>query len=194
MREMAIRQPRVRVETSGPVPRRDFDGLFGHVLRPEGAFASGLRAVGYDPDAPLEHYPLEVWRKALEVARLHVHPQLSRAEAYRRLGRQFVQGFAQTVVGRVFAAAASLIGAEHCLARLPTYLRAGRSDMHLELRALGPRSWRALVQDPAPLPAFVAGVIEEVLRLTGVQPRVEVESQAEAQYSLAIRWETGAER
>ena len=194
MRELAIRQPRVRVESSGPVPRRDFDGLFGHVLRPQGAFASGLRAVGYDPEAPLEHYPLTVWRAALEVARLHAHPQLPRAQAYRQLGRQFVQGFSQTVVGRVFAAAASLIGADNCLARLPTYLRAGRSDMQLELRALGPRSWSARVQDPAPLPAFVAGVIEEVLRLTGVHPCVQVESQAEAQYSLSIRWEAPSER
>jgi uncharacterized protein (TIGR02265 family) len=190
MRESAIRQPRVRVESSGPVPRRDFDGLFGHVLRPQGAFASALRAAGYDLEAPLEHYPLTVWREALEVARLHVHPQLPRAEAYRELGRQFVQGFSETVVGRVFAAAAPLIGAEHCLARLPTYLRAGRTDMHLELRALGPRTWRALVQDPEPLPAFVAGVIEEVLRVTGVHPCVQVESLDDERYTLAIQWET----
>ena len=191
MRQTNGAQQWVRPQPLGPVPRRDFDGLFGHVLRPRGAFAAGLCEVGYDPEHPLDHYPLEVWRAALEVARRHAYPQLSSAHAYRQLGRQFVQGFAQTVVGRVFAAAAPLIGVEHCLARLPTYLRAGRSDMRLELRALGPRTWLALVEDPQPLPDFVAGVIEEVLGLTHVRPRVELETESEGRYTLLVRWEPG---
>lgn len=181
----------VSPQLPGPVPRRDFDGLFGHVLRPQGAFATRLREVGYDAESPRDHYPLEIWRAALEVARHHAYPQLSAAEAYRQLGRHFVQGFAQTVVGRVFAAAAPLIGVEHCLARLPAYLRAGRSDMRLELRALGPRTWLALVEDPQPLPDFVAGVIEEVLGLTHVRPRVELETESEGRYTLLVRWEPG---
>ena len=192
MRQTTEAQRWASPQLPDPVPRRDFDGLFGHVLRPQGAFAAQLRDVGYDPGAPRDHYPLEIWRAALEVARHHAYPQLSTPEAYRQLGRHFVQGFAQTVVGRVFAAAAALIGVEHCLARLPAYLRAGRSDMRLELRALGPCNWLALVEDPRPLPDFVAGVIEEVLTLTDVQPSVEVETQSEGRYTLTIRWEPAA--
>jgi uncharacterized protein (TIGR02265 family) len=192
MRQTNGAQQWARPQPQEPVPRRDFDGLFGHVLRPKGAFAAGLCDVGYDPELPRDHYPLEVWRAALEVARRHAYPQLSSAHAYRVLGRQFVQGFAQTVVGRVFAAAAPLIGVEHCLARLPAYLRAGRSDMRLELRALAPQTWHALVEDPLPLPDFVAGVIEEVLTLTHVRPRVEVETQEAARYTLLVHWEPGA--
>jgi len=192
MRQTTEAQRWASPQLQGPVPRRDFDALFGHVLRPQGAFAARLCDVGYDPGSPRDHYPLEIWRAALEVARHHAYPQLSTPEAYRQLGRHFVQGFAQTVVGRVFAAAAALIGVEHCLARLPAYLRAGRSDMRLELRALGPCNWLALVEDPRPLPDFVAGVIEEVLTLTDVQPGVEVETQSEGRYTLTIRWEPAA--
>lgn len=192
MRQTSGAQPWARPQSQDPVPRRDFDGLFGHVLRPQGAFAAGLCQVGYDPELPRDYYPLEVWRAALEVAWHHAHPQLSSTQAYRLLGHQFVQGFAQTVVGRVFAATAPLIGVEHCLARLPAYLRAGRTDMRLELRALAPHTWHALVEDPRPLPDFVAGVIEEVLRLTDVRPSVEVETQDGSRYTLLVRWEPGA--
>ena len=188
MRQTSRAQEWARAEPAGPVPQRDFEGLFGNVLRPGGAFAAGLREVGYDPEQPRERYPLAVWRAALEVARRHAHPGLSTPLAYRALGRQFVQGFGQTVVGTVFAAAAPLIGAERVLVRLPAYLRAGRDDMRLELRALGPRRWQAQVEDPQPLPEFVAGVIEEVLGLTGVEPRVQLLVQGETHYTLAVSW------
>ncbi|NBD08689.1 DUF2378 family protein [Corallococcus sp. c25j21] len=171
------------------VPRRNFDGLFLHALRPSGPFAQALRNVGYDLDAVEESFPLEVWRSALAVARRHACPGLACEDANRVLGTHYVEGFAQTLVGRIFAAAAPLLGAERCLTRLPTYLRAGREDMKLSLTPVREREWRASVEDADPLPDFVAGVLEQVLRRTRVLPRVDVLERSAHGYSLRIRWD-----
>ncbi|CAM3451372.1 DUF2378 family protein [Corallococcus sp. ZKHCc1 1396] len=170
------------------VPRRNFEGLFQHALRPSGSFAQALRDVGYDLESAEEYFPLEVWRAALAVARRHACPGLAGEEANRVLGTHYVEGFAQTLVGRIFATAAPLLGVERCLARLPTYLRAGREDMKLVLQAVRAREWRATVVDADPLPDFVAGVVEQVLRRTRVLPRVDVLERAPQGYSLRIRW------
>ncbi|WP_223635413.1 DUF2378 family protein [Corallococcus sp. EGB] len=171
------------------VPRRSFEGLFEHALRPSGLFAQALRDVGYDPDSDEELLPLEVWRASLAVARRHACPGLASEDANRVLGTHYVEGFAQTLVGRIFAAAAPLLGAERCLARLPTYLRAGRDDMKLMLEPVRAREWRARVVDADPLPEFVAGVMEQVLRRTRVLPRVDVLERGDYTYSLRIRWD-----
>ncbi|RKH35105.1 DUF2378 family protein [Corallococcus llansteffanensis] len=171
------------------VPRRNFEGLFQHALRPSGGFAQALRDVGYDPETAPEYLPLEVWRAALAVARRHACPGLAGEEANRVLGRHYVEGFAQTLVGRIFASAAPLLGVERCLSRLPTYLRAGREDMKLRLEAVRAREWRATVVDADPLPDFVAGVVEQVLRRTRVLPRVDVLECASHAYALRIRWD-----
>lgn len=170
------------------VPKRNFDGLFVHALKPSGAFAQALLAIGYDPASETEHYPLEVWRAALRVAREHAFPNLPEAKAHRVLGHRYVEGFSQTLVGRIFAAAAPLLGTERCLSRLPTYLRAGREDMRMLLDAVDEREWRVMVEDVDPLPEFVAGVLEAVLLVTRAEPTVEVIDRTEVRFTLRVRW------
>ncbi|WP_434345327.1 DUF2378 family protein [Myxococcus virescens] len=173
------------------VPRRNFEGLFVHALKPTGPFAQSLRDIGYDMEASQEYYPLAVWRAALGVARRHVCVGQPPEAANRVLGHRYVEGFAQTLVGRIFATAAPLLGTERCLTRLPTYLRAGREDMKMLLEPVQAGEWRIRVVDPDPLPDFVAGVVEGVLLRTKVLPQVEVLERQAAGYALRVRW-TGA--
>jgi uncharacterized protein (TIGR02265 family) len=171
-----------------PVPRRNFEGLFGHVLRPQGAFVEALREAGYDADHPRDAYALPVWRAALRVARAYAHPQRTEAQAYRELGRQTIQGLAHTLVGRVFALAAPMLGPARCVAKLPTYLRSSREDMRVQVRALDARLWEVDIHDPDPLPEFVAGSVEAILQLTRVLPRVETELHGARDYRLRVSW------
>jgi uncharacterized protein (TIGR02265 family) len=171
-----------------PVPRRNFEGLFGHVLRPQGAFVEALREAGYDADHPRDAYALPVWRAALRVARAYAHPQRTEAQAYRELGRQTIQGLAHTVVGRVFALAAPMLGPARCVAKLPTYLRSSRPDMKVVARALDLRLWEVEIVDRDPLPDFVAGSVEAILQLARVVPQVEVEMQGPGAYRLRVSW------
>ncbi|MFP2962158.1 DUF2378 family protein [Myxococcus sp. 1LA] len=170
------------------VPRRNFEGLFVHALKPTGPFAQSLRDIGYDMEAAQEYYPLAVWRAALGVARRHVYGGQPPEVANRALGYRYVEGFAQTLVGRIFATAAPLLGTERCLTRLPTYLRAGREDMKMLLEPVQTAEWRIRVVDPDPLPDFVAGVVEGVLLRTRVKPQVEVLERQATGYALRVRW------
>ena|GEM_PF-587712 len=189
--DKAASEPRKPPPLPVQVPRRNFEGLFVHALRPQGAFAQSLRDIGYDMDAAQEYYPLTVWRAALGVARRHAYAALTPEAANRALGHRYVDGFAQTLVGRIFATAAPLLGTERCLTRLPTYLRAGREDMKMLLEPVQAGEWRIRVVDPDPLPDFVAGVVEAVLRRTQVTPQVDVLERQVSGYVLRVRW-TGA--
>jgi|SRR5215217_1892549 len=171
------------------VPRRNFEGLFVHALKPSGAFAQSLRDIGYDTEVSQEYYPLNVWRAALGVARRFACAGQPAEVANRALGHHYVEGFAQTLVGRIFATAAPLLGTERCLTRLPTYLKAGREDMKMVLEPVQEREWRVRVVDGDPLPDFVAGVVEGVLRRTRVEPRVEVLERQPSGYALRVRWD-----
>ncbi len=171
-----------------PVPRRNFEALFENVLHAEGPFREALRDIGYDVQHPEDTYPLRVWRAALRVACAHAHPELTEAQAYRELGRQVIQGLAQTLVGRVFALAVPMLGAARCVAKLPTYLRSSRPDMHVEVRALELRLWEVEVRDPQPLPEFVAGSVEGILQLARVVPLVQLEAQQPGTYRLRVSW------
>ena len=171
-----------------PVPRRNFEALFELVLHPEGAFREALREVGYDPRRPEDSYPLRVWRAALHVACRFAHPERTEAQAYRELGRQVIQGLAQTLVGRVFALAVPMLGAARCVAKLPTYLRSSRPDLHVEVRALDVRLWEVEIRDPQPLPEFVAGSVEGILQLARVVPLVQIEAQQPGAYRLRVSW------
>jgi uncharacterized protein (TIGR02265 family) len=171
-----------------PVPRRNFEGLFENVLRPAGAFREALREVGYDVRNPQDSYPLSAWRAALRLARAHAHPELTEAQAYRALGREVIQGLAQTLVGRVFALAVPMLGPARCVAKLPTYLRSSRPDMKVVARALDLRLWEVEIVDRDPLPDFVAGSVEAILQLARVVPQVEVEMQGPGAYRLRVSW------
>ncbi|HZI09120.1 MAG TPA: DUF2378 family protein [Myxococcus sp.] len=182
-------EPRGPPLVSVQVPRRNFEGLFVHALKPSGAFVQSLRDIGYDAEAAQEYYPLPVWRAALGVARRFAYAGQPAEVANRALGHRYVEGFAQTLVGRIFATAAPLLGTERCLTRLPTYLKAGREDMKMELEPVQARDWRVRVVDPDPLPDFVAGVVEGVLRRTRVEPAVDVLERQPGGYALRVRWE-----
>ncbi len=173
-----------------PVHLRSFEALFRHSLAPKGELLERLRRAGYDPDRPKGSYPTRVYKECLDIARRHLFGELAEEEGWRRLGHVWVSGFEQTVVGKVLAAAARMMGTDRCLARLPTYVRAGREDHEVDGHPIGPRAWRIVMKDPhRPLPHLTKGVLEAIVRLTGQpEPAVTLERVDGPQYELHVRW------
>lgn len=167
-----------------------FEALFNRGLHPEGAFADALREVGYDVLHPRPEYPTPVWVKALEVARRHAFPQDSVAAAYRKLGRQFTDGFLSTLAGKVVAVALPFMNAESFLKRMPRYMQLGRSDVSMEVELQpGGRAARARLVDPFGVPAeFMAGVLEVGLEKVRSPGRVEATTLDATRYELALTW------
>ncbi len=156
---------------------------------PPGPLAlAAMAQLGY-PDSGAHDYPLDGWRRVLRAACQDLFPELPPAEALRRLGHLYIEGFSRTIVGSVMAAAARAIGTERALIRIPSYLRAGRTGgSRLDLQSVGPCHWRLRWEDDAPLPEFVAGAISAIIGLTGAAATIEVESLGDEAFVLDIRW------
>ena len=169
-----------------------FEALFDRRLKPTGAFADELRVAGYSLATAVPVYPTEVWTNCLEIARRHHWPQLSLADAYRAIGKEYTEGFLETMLGRMVLVALPFMTPRTFVRRLASYLRLGRNDAGLtfDLARDEEGSIDALVHNPAGVPGnFVAGLIDTaMLRFKGVQWTIEVEQRTRTDYTLLIRW------
>lgn len=164
------------------------EGLFRHALNARGEFLERLVAAGYDPTGQVERYSLEVYRRCLEIARTTVFPDKPVDDGYRLLGRAWFDGFTQTKVGKVLLVIARLVGPDRIITRIPVYVKAGREDVEASVRAIGPGHWCITVTDVSPTPMMTAGIMEGVMRSTGVEPVLTVEPVDSTRYDLHIRW------
>lgn len=171
-------------------PRRTFEALF----RPEGvpvteALARDLLALGVDLTALAPSYPLAVLRRCFDVARRHAFGSLPEADGFRALGRAFVAGFKQTPIGWVFRSMAPVFGPDRTIQTLPRYLTSVRSDVPLEVVAVGERHYHLTSGDVDANPHFLAGCLEAVLEAAGAQGGQVVVTQAERDgYTIDLVW------
>lgn len=171
------------------VPQRSFEALFVHALARPPRLERRLRDLGVELDHLQPQYPISSWRSAIELARKELFPERSEEEALAELGRLVVRGFSETLVGRVFAAAARVLGPERVMVRVPMYLRAGRGEaLSAEVTLLPDASWQLEVRDPLPLPDFARGSVEEVLALAGVRAKVVVAMRERDRFRLRVSW------
>src|SRR4051812_21126358 len=98
-------QPAVNAGAAEPmVDQVVFEALFGRAFRVSDAMAEQLRALGYDIKKPQPRYPVRVMRAAIELLRKAEFPGLAPEQASRQMGRRFIQGYSQTILGKVAAA------------------------------------------------------------------------------------------
>jgi len=168
-----------------------FEALFDRRLKPDGAFARALADAGYQPSTARPTYPTAVWVRCLEVAREHRFADLPRAEAYRRIGREFSEGFLETLSGKLLGVALGFMTPARYVRRLATYFRLGRDDddLTMELVRDEPGAIDAEVHNPAAVPGgFVAGMIDAAFARFGVTWTIDVEQRTETDYRRRIRW------
>lgn len=169
-----------------------FEALFDRRLKPTGVFADELKAAGYDPSRAQAKYPTETWTRCLALARQHVWPQLSEADAFRHIGREFTEGFLETITGRLVGAALPFMTPASFIKRLASYFRMGREDSGLtfDIVELAASSARIVVHNPAAVPGtFVAGMLDLMFVRVKRQGTVEVLQKTPVDYELLVRWQ-----
>jgi uncharacterized protein (TIGR02265 family) len=137
-----------------------FEGLFTNVLKPKGLFAEDLVAVGYDPQRPERTYPTRIWIEAVKVACRHACPGMSEPEALNRLGRLYIGGYLDTIIGRLIGVSLQVLGPEMLIKRLPRWSAMGASGIEISVAQQAPGVWKATWKDTYPLAEFIAGVMQ----------------------------------
>lgn len=166
-----------------------FEGLYVRVLKPSGAFREDLLRAGFDVAAVKPEYPMEVWVACLDVTARHRHPGLERFAAWRLIGRDFITGFLETIVGRLVAVTLPFLSPKTFIERAPRFMRMGVKELESAVEWRGPRMALVSLNGPHQGTAFVmAGVMEVCLRRLGVEPTVEPSSGAGDASRLLISW------
>lgn len=189
---------KVGAETAPSGPRRlvfeqTIEGLFLVALRHRlsSTAHAALREAGLDlSNKLLPAYPFETWRRGLEIAVADVYPELPRAESYRRLGRDLVEGMTRTGLGRAAASVGRLLGPTRALRRINATFASADNIVQARHRELSPTRFELSLNEVMGQPTFHQGVLEACLPLAGARGlRVEVLSVEGTGATYAVEWE-----
>lgn len=178
---------------SGPPPVEsttdfaNFEGLFTRALDPDPGFADELRSAGFDLSHPEPRYPTRIWHACLEIARRRTFPALSRDEGFRRLGHLYIEGFFETILGKVIAVAMPILGVQRTIPRIPRMWKSAQPTMQIDLQKSGEKEWTLSLREPGMLPDFCAGLIEAAATPTREKVAVEVKERSDDHCILVIR-------
>ena len=111
-----------------------------------------LRVLGLDVRARLEPaYPLPVWTQVMRFSSTLVAPGRAPGEQMFELGRRFIEGYAETIVGRAMLTALKVLGPRRTLERMSRNFRSGNNYTQTKLDAHGPTDftlWFNEVKEP----------------------------------------------
>jgi uncharacterized protein (TIGR02265 family) len=166
-----------------------FEGLYVRVLKPQGAFQADLLKAGFDVKAVRPEYPMDVWVACLDVTARHLHPSHPRPAAWRRIGRDFITGFLDTIAGRLVAVALPFLSPKTFVDRCPRFMRLGVRELVSRVEWQEPRRAVLTLEGPHALTAFlIAGVVEVCLERLGVTPTITPSSLEGPRSQLVIAW------
>lgn len=167
-----------------------FEGLLVHALKlsPDSEFAAALRAEGFDVTRQEPEYPSAVWHRCLEVACRFCYAERPRDEALRLLGERFIDGFFQTLVGKMAGALLPLLGPAQLLKRFTGFAMSSAPGLTVTVTQLGPRSFVVRYESPATVPDFDAAVVLGALAKTGVSNPQTTLTRGPEGFALTISW------
>lgn len=168
-----------------------FEGLFVRALavEPRGTFSADLRAAGFDLADVRPLYDISVWAACLDVAWRHAYPAHTRDDAWRLLGRRFIEGYFETPIGRAIAATLPFMRAERFLERVPWFLRTGLGGSTAEVSFPAPGEASLLMFGPHPRSALVmSGVIDGCFERMGARGAFTATALEGDDSRLDIRW------
>jgi uncharacterized protein (TIGR02265 family) len=98
----------------------------------------GLKALGLDLRKPLEPaYPLDTWFAVMRYGGKLLAPDAPESEQLEQLGRRFIDGYEQTLVGRALLATMRVLGPRRTLERMSRNFRSGNNYTETRLEAKG---------------------------------------------------------
>lgn len=160
----------------------------GPRLTPE--LKTAMCEVGFDSEARLAPaYSMQTFISVVELVADHFHPRLPPDEGVAMVGRGFMDGFAETLIGRAMVGMLRVIGPVGALKRVTQEFRTGNNYSVTRLNELGPRRFELWVNE-ARMPGWYIGIISRGLELAGGRnPRVSlIRRESEGGFFL-VEWD-----
>lgn len=130
----------------------------------DSSLTAELQAIGLDPTKPvLPAYPVEVLRHALVLGARRLSPQLPADQQLTAMGRRYVEGFGDTMVGKALKTGIRLLGPGRTLARLAKQFRTANNYSETKTTTLAPgrvELWCNDVTHPSWYLGLIAGTME----------------------------------
>lgn len=151
--------------------------------------ARKLKDIGIDVYSPLlPAYPVEVWTQALEIGAAALRPDLPNDEAMYELGRRFINGFMDTLLGRAAMKMVAVMGPHRCLARMTRTFRSGNNFTETRQVELAPCTYDVFVM-PVVRAHFIRGVLKAGLAVSGEpDATVTLISHSPEQTHYRVEW------
>jgi uncharacterized protein (TIGR02265 family) len=149
------------------------------------ALRAQFRALGVDFEHLQAAYPMETWEACLQLVWRGLYPTLSQEEAWRAMGRRFVEGYAQTRLGQATVLMGKVVGVRRMVHRMERHFHAATNTVIIVVRDLGERvlelemsmnpqflpTWRGQVLST---PWHRFGLLEGLLSVLGITGWVEL--------------------
>ena len=167
-----------------------FEGLLrslGGNLTPQ--LSAGLRQRGLDLSVSLRPaYPLRVWIEVLSFVARELHPGLAPDTAVAAVGRTFMDGYGETMVGRAMMAMMRLIGPRRTLERVTRQFRTGNNFSETKLSLVGATEYHLWVNE-VQLAGWYVGILSRGLELAGgKEVKVELLQRDAGGGTFRVRW------
>ena len=126
-------------------------------------------------------YPREQWIAACVYGGELLFAGLEPAEQRRRLGRRFIDGYAETMAGRALFTIMRVLGARRSLARIEQNLRTGNN--YAKARMVETEAGAELHLEDQPHPEWYQGMVERALEVMGAKNVTVTQLRREANAS-----------
>jgi uncharacterized protein (TIGR02265 family) len=179
------------VSTEKLIFAQTFEGLFRSVqARLTPVLQQGLKERGVDPTRTLlPAYSHEVFAEVMLYLAATLHPGVPEDEAVKLLGRGFMEGFGETMIGRAMLAAMRLIGPRRTLERVSRQFRTGNNYTETKLTAVGEREYELWVNEVR-LPGWYMGIVGRGLELAGAtQVQVVLTGREGRSGTFRVTWQ-----
>lgn len=93
---------------------------------------AGLRALDIDPAALQPGYSIEAWEGLVKLVAAELWPLLPAEESWQTMGREFMDGYLDTVIGRAALAMGKVIGPRRLMERMGRNFRSGGNYLDVQ--------------------------------------------------------------
>ena len=127
------------MDREGPVVFSTAVEGFGRSFRAKmsSALLAEAKSLGVDFDHLLPAYPLQTWESLMQKVGDTLYRDVPPELRFRRMGRDFLNGYLETLLGKAILATAKLLGPRRTLERMARNFQTGTNYVAFETRALG---------------------------------------------------------